>query len=65
MFIALQQGLPTLNGYSAWGPQGWELANPQEPTYPGRVREWIQRNNLKDVCELDIESRTMRIASMN
>ena len=62
MFIALKHGLPTLNGYSAWGPPGWELTNPQEPTYPGRVREWIGKNNLKEVCELDIEARTMRLA---
>jgi hypothetical protein len=65
MFIALKHGLPTLNGYSAWSPAGWELANPQEPTYPERVREWIGKNNLKAVCELDIESRTMRAAPTN
>jgi hypothetical protein len=62
MFIALKHGLPTLNGYSAWGPPGWELTNPQELTYPERVREWIGTNNLEDVCELDIEARTMRVA---
>ncbi len=65
MFIALQYRLPTLNGYSAWWPQGWELMNPQEPTYPERVRDWIRTNNLRDVCELDIEARTMRLASVN
>ena len=65
MFIALKHGIPTLNGYSAWGPEGWQLTNPQEPTYPERVQEWIRRNSLKDVCELDIESRTMRVARMN
>jgi hypothetical protein len=65
MFIALKHGLPTLNGYSAWGPQGWELTNPQESTYPQRVRDWMQKNHLTNVCELDIEARTMRIASMN
>jgi hypothetical protein len=64
MFIALKHGLPTLNGYSAWTPPGWELTNPQESTYPERVQYWIQKNNLRDVCELDIEARTMRVASM-
>jgi hypothetical protein len=64
MFIALKHGLPTLNGYSAWNPPGWELTNPQEPTYPPRVRDWIQKNNLRDVCELDIEARTMRVTSI-
>ena len=59
-FIALAHSLPTLNGYSAWFPPGWELANPQEDTYPGRVRAWIDRHQLTHVCELDIDARTMR-----
>lgn len=61
MFIALNHSIPTLNGYSAWSPEGWELANPQEPTYPGRVAKWIERHSLRDVCELDIEARTMKL----
>jgi hypothetical protein len=65
MFIALRVGLPTLNGYSAWGPKGWELRNPPEPTYPERVRTWVTRNHLKGVCELDIEARTMRLTAWN
>ncbi len=65
MFIALRTGLPTLNGYSAWGPPGWELANPQDRDYRDRVRDWIQHNRLHDVCELDIEARTMRLTSLN
>lgn len=63
LFIALRYGIPTLAGYSARAPAGWELANPQEPTYPGRVRAWIDRNRLTDVCERDIDARTMRIAA--
>jgi hypothetical protein len=59
MFIALNREIPTLNGYSAWGPDGWELGNPQEDTYPERIDKWIRRNRLYDVCELDIEQRTM------
>jgi hypothetical protein len=58
-FIALNHSLPTLNGYSAWAPIDWDLANPQEPTYPGRVARWIESHNLRDVCALDIEARTM------
>ena len=57
MFVALREGLPTLNGYSAWGPPGWDLANPQGRDYRDRVRDWIQHNRLTEVCELDIEAR--------
>jgi len=65
MFVALREGLPTLNGYSAWGPPGWDLANPQGRDYRDRVRDWIQHNRLTDVCELDIEARTMRLTSLD
>lgn len=60
MFIALRYSIPTLNGFSAWVPDHWDLGNPQESSYPGRVRSWISRNNLTGVCELDIDARTLR-----
>ena len=59
MFIALDHRIPTLNGYSAWSPTGWGLANPQEPGYEKAVRQWIEEHKLKDVCEFDIEKRKM------
>lgn len=59
MFIALQLSLPTLNGYSAWMPDGWDLANPQQAGYLDAVDYWIRRHNLPNVCALDIDQRTM------
>ena len=64
MFIALRHGLPTLNGYSAWEPDGWNLMNPQEHEYRDKAREWIALNALSGVCELDIDARTMRHAAL-
>jgi len=61
MFVALKYSLPTLNGYSAWAPNDWELANPQEPGYAEAVDRWIRRYSLTDVCAFDIERRTMRV----
>ncbi len=60
MFISLSHSIPTLNGYSAWWPDDWALSNPQETGYTELVSQWIERNHLADVCELDIEARTMR-----
>jgi hypothetical protein len=61
MSIALRTNVPTLNGYSAWGPAGWELQNPQNRVaYKTAVDNWIRRNALTDVCALDVERRTMR-----
>ena len=58
-FIALKYSIPTLNGYSAWTPTGWHLTNPQESDYMPAVNEWIAKHNLRDVCQLDIDARTM------
>ena len=35
------------------------VRNPQEASYPGRVRAWIERSRLTGVCELDIDARTI------
>jgi hypothetical protein len=59
MFVSLRVSLPTLNGYSAWTPVGWNLLNPHEADYPDRVRQWIDRHHLTGVCAFDIDSRTM------
>jgi hypothetical protein len=59
MFIALQRSLPTLNGYSAWTPPDWGLANPLHPGYLTEVRRWIARHDLEGICQLDIDARTM------
>jgi hypothetical protein len=59
VFIAMATSIPTLNGYSAWQPAGWELANPQESRYRAAVDRWIERHDLRDVCQLDIDARTM------
>jgi hypothetical protein len=60
MFVALKYRVPTLNGYSAWWPNGWDLADPTSPEYERKVREWIAARQLSGVCSLDLEARTMR-----
>jgi hypothetical protein len=64
MFVALNHEIPSLNGYSAWGPEGWDLMNPPEADYRDRVRGWIALNGLGGVCEFDIDARTMRPATL-
>lgn len=60
MFVSLDHSLPTLNGYSAWAPDEWNLQSPHEADYTDRVRRWIERNGLTGVCEFDLVGRTMR-----
>ena len=60
MFVSFDHAIPTINGYSAWSPDGWELWNPQEASYPGRVKRWVDSHGLVGVCELDIDGRSMK-----
>ena len=63
MFVSLNDALPTLNGYSAWGPEGWNLLHPEEADYINEVRRWMGKYELKGVCEFDIEARTMQLVT--
>jgi hypothetical protein len=58
-FLALEHGIPTLNGYSAWSPRDWTLTNPHDDDYATRVRRWVARHALEGVCVFDPEARTM------
>lgn len=58
-FIALGNSIPTLNGYSAWSPEGWSLANPPHPFYLAAVNAWVEAHHLRGVCQLDIDARRM------
>ncbi len=60
MFVALNESIPTLNGYSGRTPRGWDLTDPHHPDYSRVVSSWIERHRLTGVCELDLERRTMR-----
>jgi hypothetical protein len=59
MLFAQLRGIPTLNGYSSWFPDGWALDEPSSPGYSGAVRAWAEKNHIESqVCGL--EPRTGR-----
>jgi hypothetical protein len=59
MLFAQIRGIPTLNGYSSWFPDGWALDEPASPGYAAAVRAWAEKNHIADeVCGL--EPRTGR-----
>jgi hypothetical protein len=47
------RNMPTINGYSSWLPEGWDLEEPNAPGYPAAVRDWAARKNLTGLCGLD------------
>ena len=59
-FVALNHSLPTLNGYSAWYPQGWTMTDPEDRNYSGAAREWAAAHGLSGVCQLDMDARTLK-----
>ena len=59
LFIATKYGIPALNGYSAWEPPGWRLRQPLDVDYLKGVEDWITMYDLRGVCALDLDGRTM------
>jgi hypothetical protein len=54
MFIARQDNIPTLNGYSGWFPPGWDFLY-FGTDYLAKVREWALRNKVTaGLCGLDL-----------
>jgi hypothetical protein len=59
MLFAQIRGIPTLNGYSSWFPDGWALDEPGSAGYAAAVRAWAEKNHIEGgVCGL--EPRTGR-----
>jgi hypothetical protein len=59
MLFAQIRGIPTLNGYSSWFPDGWALDEPASPGYAAAVHAWAEKNHIAgEVCGL--EPRTGR-----
>jgi len=54
MLFAEIRGVPTINGYSSWFPEGWALDEPESPGYADAVRAWASRNGVAPgLCGLD------------
>jgi hypothetical protein len=59
MLISQRAGIPTVNGYSGWGPKDWALEDPTVATYTKSADRWLRNNGLVDqACVLDQATRT-------
>jgi hypothetical protein len=57
MHISERLQLPTINGYSGWFPQGWDLLA-EGPAYQVAVTHWASVNGLiPGLCVLDADTR--------
>jgi hypothetical protein len=50
MILALDSGIPTVNGYSGLTPKDWNLKDTNSPNYYPEVSKWIKINALENVC---------------
>ena len=57
MLISQKVGLPTLNGYSAYPPRGWDFSDPSTPDYLEQVRSWASTHGVEPgLCQLDMST---------
>jgi hypothetical protein len=53
MLFAVVRGIPTINGYSSWFPDGWDLEEPARPGYAGAIHKWAKSKRVDGLCGLD------------
>ncbi len=58
MFIAEYLDLPTMNGFGAFVPPGWNLIGPDRPDYLQNVESFAEAHDVTGLCGLNL--RTMR-----
>jgi hypothetical protein len=57
MLFAEIRGIPTVNGYSSWFPEGWALDEPESLGYADAVRTWASRNGIsRGLCGLELRT---------
>lgn len=55
LMLALHWGIPTINGNSSWVPEGWDLREPDAPTYPDAMAHWVRAHGLAEhACLFDV-----------
>jgi len=55
MLISQRVGIPTINGYSGWEPNGWAVRDPRSgSSYLNFADRWLEQNGVTDeVCAFD------------
>lgn len=58
MLLAELLHVPTINGYASLQPPDYYLFFPDGPDYPERVRRYVERYQVQDLCGLDLTARS-------
>ena len=58
MIIAYEFFIPTFNGYSGLGPEGWELQHPDKKDYVNKINNWKKKHHFflhnQTICQYDL-----------
>ena len=54
MIIAEYFKLPTINGTDSFMPPEWNINGYRYPDYKNKIDEYINKNNIKNICSLDL-----------
>jgi hypothetical protein len=66
MLVAQEYGIPTLNGYSSWFPQGWHLLWSAKGHVGEEAVQWAKQHGITDgLCSLDINTGTWSKADLD
>lgn len=57
MLIAELLQMPTINGFASFNPPDWNLSDPNDGTYDQRVREYLNKHGIHNVCKLDLPTK--------
>ncbi|KLU27754.1 hypothetical protein EOS_02520 [Caballeronia mineralivorans PML1(12)] len=53
MLLAAYFQVPTINGFSTFNPADWNFADSEKADYVLRVKTYVERHKLQQVCSLD------------
>ena len=57
MLLAELLHIPTINGYASLQPPDYYLFFPDDPEYGNRIRRYVERYEVKDLCALDLTAK--------
>jgi len=62
MLISHRVGIPTINGYSGWEPDGWAVRHPTSGNFLSSADRWLKQNGLiEGACVFDVATMTWKV----
>ncbi|NOQ14616.1 MAG: hypothetical protein GQ583_09105 [Methyloprofundus sp.] len=56
MIISVKHNIPTINGIASFNPPDWNFGDPNNADYRARVKVYIKKHQLNNVCRLNLNA---------